>query len=119
MQSLQNCSADAISLGDRRLPGPRCTASALHSDTLQIAYESLDQVTFEEVEIRFSKEEWSLLDPDQRALHREVMEKNMELVASLGKTPSFSWLIQLLFRTLVASSSLLAVFLPVESSSIR
>ncbi|XP_042300726.1 zinc finger protein 705F-like [Sceloporus undulatus] len=79
--------------GDRRLLEPRCTASALRSDTLQMVSESLDQVIFEEVAIRFSKEEWSLLDPDQRALHNEVMEENMELVTSLGEATSFSWLI--------------------------
>ncbi|XP_070599971.1 zinc finger protein 202-like [Erythrolamprus reginae] len=33
-------------------------------------------VSFEEVAVSFSEEEWSLLDPDQKALHSEVMLEN-------------------------------------------
>ncbi|XP_060543832.1 uncharacterized protein LOC132710760 [Pantherophis guttatus] len=41
-------------------------------------------VSFEEVAVSFSEEEWSLLDPDQKALHSEVMLENHRNVASLG-----------------------------------
>ncbi|KAM6472251.1 uncharacterized protein PHA67_004460 [Liasis olivaceus] len=44
-------------------------------------------VSFEEVAVYFSKEEWSLLDSDQKALHREVMLENCRNVAFLGKAP--------------------------------
>ncbi|KAM3844338.1 uncharacterized protein M6D78_002311 [Vipera latastei] len=43
-----------------------------------------DLVSFEEVAVYFSKEEWSQLDPDQKVLHNEVMLENHTNVASLG-----------------------------------
>ncbi|XP_062829352.1 zinc finger protein 436-like isoform X1 [Anolis carolinensis] len=42
-----------------------------------------DQVTLQEVAMSFSEEEWALLDPDQRALHQQVMKENVETVFSL------------------------------------
>lgn len=42
-------------------------------------------VTFEDVAVYFSWEEWDLLDEAQRRLHQDVMLENLALITSLGK----------------------------------
>ncbi|KAK1329844.1 hypothetical protein QTO34_010027 [Cnephaeus nilssonii] len=43
-------------------------------------------VTFEDIALYFSREEWSLLDEGQRQLYLSVMLENFEFLSSLGKT---------------------------------
>lgn len=44
-------------------------------------------LTFKEVAVCFTEEEWVLLDPGQRALHWEVMLETGENLALLGEAP--------------------------------
>ncbi|KAM6471851.1 zinc finger protein 215-like isoform 8-T8 [Liasis olivaceus] len=48
-------------------------------------------VSFEDVTVFFSEEEWALLDFDQKTLYREVMLENARNVDSMGKGSLLLW----------------------------
>ncbi|CAI5789415.1 zinc finger protein OZF-like [Podarcis lilfordi] len=72
-------------LGDRMMLASPLLPS-LHGGRGETSALEPDQglVCFEDIAVHFADEEWALLDPDQRALHKEVMEENCGIMNSLN-----------------------------------
>nr|XP_060616034.1 neurotrophin receptor-interacting factor homolog [Anolis sagrei ordinatus] len=77
---------------------PSDSSTPFHDSFLRRHSLGPDQVTFEDVSVDFSEEEWALLDPSQKVLHQQVMEENLGIVSSLGKAPFCLWLTKSVYK---------------------
>uniref|UniRef100_A0A3Q4EG67 Zinc finger protein 870 n=1 Tax=Mus musculus TaxID=10090 RepID=A0A3Q4EG67_MOUSE len=46
----------------------------------------MESVSFEDVAVKFTQEEWAVLDPSQKKLYKDVMQETLKNLASIAAT---------------------------------
>ena len=52
-------------------------------------------MTYDDVHVNFTGEEWNLLDPSQKSLYKDVMLETYRNLAAIGKTVNFFSLLKM------------------------
>ncbi|XP_021102065.1 zinc finger protein 709-like [Heterocephalus glaber] len=78
-------SGDAESSRRGRPPSVTAASCRLQGKDSGTGSHVMEAVTFEDVAMNFSREEWALLDPSQKKLYRDVMWETLRNLAAIGK----------------------------------